>query len=140
MKPEPQSDYCAYPNFFSSVVTPAVEKRLPEPGSIAGIALNHTTKVGPFFQNVSKDLCDDGKMGAESAGSALGFITRSATTTALVGGTVMLAGIGAAVAGSPLVAIGLGIAGLIALPPAAEWAARGVAGFFGEILAGVKRE
>lgn len=52
----------------------------------------------------------------------------------------MLAGIGAAVAGSPLVAIGLGIAGLIALPPAAEWAARGVAGFFGEILAGVKRE
>lgn len=66
-------------------------------------------------------------MGLESTTSTTSFITRSATSATVVGGTL---GMGAIVAG------GIGLA---VLPYAAERAVFGVADFFGELLRGVKQ-
>jgi hypothetical protein len=138
MRPEAKSVSCDNSNYFSDVVAASVERRLPEKGSIASRILNHTTAVGPFFDTVSKDLCDDGRMGAESAQSALSFISRSATSAAVVGGTVGLVGLGVAL-GSPVAAVVAGAAGLAILPPLAERAVFGAANFAKELLAGVRR-
>ena len=133
------SQFCLTPNYFSSVLTPAVQSRLPEQGSIQGRVVDYLTNVGPFFQTVSQDLCDDGRMGIESTKSATSFIARSATTAAVAVGTTSLA-ITGAVLGSPLIALGLGAAGLVVLPYVAEKAVFRIADFAGELLNGVKKD
>ena len=64
---------CGNPNSFSSVVAPAVEKRLLPQGSVAGIVRVHLRSVWPFFQTVSRELCDDALLSMESAHSATRF-------------------------------------------------------------------
>jgi hypothetical protein len=137
MRTDYKSYQCENPNIFSDVVAPAVERRIPSKGSLAGRILDHTTGVGNFFRTVSSDLCDDGRMGAESGRSALRFVTRSATSAVVIGGTASLVGLGLVV-GSPFVAAGAGLVGLAALPPLAERAALGVASFGSEILRGIR--
>lgn len=134
-----QSNFCLYPNYFSNVLTPAVEKRLPTQGSISARTLDYLTNVGPFVQTVSQDLCDDGRMGIESTKSATSFITRSATSAIVAGGTLGLAATGLVV-GSPLAAIVAGGIGLAVLPYVAERAVFGVADFVGELLNGVEKD
>lgn len=134
-----QSKFCANPNYFSSILTPAVERRLPSQGSYSGMAMDYLTNARPFFQTVSQDLCDDGRIGLESAKSATSFITRCATTAAVTVGTAGLA-ITGAVIGSPAVALGLGVAGLAVLPYLAEKAVFGLATFVSELLDGVKKD
>lgn len=134
-----QSQFCANPNYFSSVLTPAVENRLPQQGSLTGMAVDYLTNTRPFLQTVSQDLCDDGRMSFESAKSATSFITRSATTAAVTVGTAGLVVTGA-VLGSPAIAFGLGVAGLAVLPYLAEKAVFGIADFAGELLNGVRKE
>lgn len=134
-----QSQFCANPNYFSSVLAPAVESRLPSRGSYSGVVVDHLTNARPFIETVSQDLCDDGRMGIESARSATSFITRSATTAAVTVGTVGLALTGA-VFGSPAVALGLGAAGLAFLPWMAEKAVFAFGDFAGELLSGVKKD
>lgn len=133
------NQFCLMPNFFDSVLRPAVERRLPPTDSFSGRALDHISAIRPFFETVSKDLCDDGRMGAESADSTVSFISRSATSAAIVGGTLGLATLGIVV-GSPLAAVGAGLLGLAILPPLAERAAFGIANFAGELLKGVPKQ
>lgn len=71
-------------------------------------------------------------MTEESGERALSFMARSAATGMTVVGTGALVGFGL-VAGSPLLAIGAGVAGLAVLPPLADRVARGTASFLGEI-------
>lgn len=140
MAPTPvQSQFCARPNFFSSVLAPAVEKRLPPRDSYPGMAVDYLTNARPFVQTVSQDLCDDGRIGIDSAKSATSFMTRSATTAAVTVGTAGLA-ITGAVIGSPMMALGLGLAGLTVLPYLAEKVVFGVAHFAGELLDGVRKD
>ena len=120
------------------MLTPAVEKRLPSQGSLCARTLDHLTGVGPFVQTVSRDLCHDGRMGLESTKSATSFITRSATSATVVGGTLGMAATGL-VLGSPLGAVVAGGIGLAVLPYVADRAVFGVADFFGELLRGVKQ-
>lgn len=134
-----QSQFCANPNYFASVLAPAVERRLPPQDSYSGMAVDYLTHARPFVQTVSQDLCDDGRMSLESAKSATSFIARSATTAAVAVGTVGLAVTGA-VFGSPFVALGLGAAALAVLPWAAEKAVFAVGNFAGELLDGVKKD
>jgi hypothetical protein len=134
-----QSNFCLCPNYFSNVLTPAVEKRLPAQGSLSARTLDYLTNVGPFFQTVSQDLCDDGRMSVESTKSATSFITRSATSATVVGGTLGLAATGIAL-GSPVGALVAGGIGLAVLPYLAERAVFGVADLFGELLSGVRKE
>ena len=134
-----QSQVCLNPNYFSSVLTPAVERRLPSQDSYTGMTVDYLTNARPFFQTVSQDLCDNGRMGIESAKSATSFITRSATTAAIAVGTAGLA-ITGAVIGSPVIALGLGVAGLAVLPYLAEKAVFGVANFASELLNGVNKD
>jgi len=138
MNPETQSSTCAVPNLFSNVLAPTARDYLPEPGSVASAALDHTTKFPSFVETVSKDLCDDGRMGSESRDAAIGFITRSSTSAIIGGSAATLAAVGVATAGAPAAAIGLGIVGLALLPPAAEWAANKVRSFFGDLFARFK--
>jgi len=140
MNPDPLGPLhlCQNPNYFDSTVRPAVERRLPNRDSLAGIAFDHISGARPFFETLSRDLCDDGRIGAESAGSAVSFISRSATSASVIAGTIGLASLGVVV-GSPLAAIGLGAASLIILPPLAEKCALGIARFAGEPLDGVRR-
>ena len=114
------TDYCNYPNAFSDGLAPAVRELLPEQGSLSSKAIDHTTKIPTLLDTVSKDLCDDGRMGEESRDAAVGFITRSATSGALLVGAGTLTAIGLATAGSPLLIAGLGVAGLALLPPIVE--------------------
>jgi hypothetical protein len=140
MAPDPiSSSQCNYPNYFSSALTPAVEQRLPQTGTLGAMALDHLTSIRPFFNTVSQDLCDDGRMGVESGKSAVSFITRSAASATIIGGTAALASLGLVV-GSPWIAIGAGLAGLAVLPPLAERAAFGIANFAGDLLGRVHRE
>lgn len=139
MNPDNQGSSCSFPNFFSNTFAPAVERRLPEPGSLASVALDHTTKLPTFVDTVSRDLCDDGRMSAQSRDAALGFISRSSTAALVTGGAATLAALGVATAGAPLAAVGLGIVGLAILPPLAEWAVHRVGSFFGELFAGVEK-
>lgn len=128
---------CVYPNYFSNVVAPAVRERLPEAGSWGGQVIDHLTNVGPFVDTVSRELCDDGRMSKESANNAVGFITRTSTSTIVAGATLGLAAVGLVV-GSPAAAVGVGIAGLILLPPLVERVVKGAANFAGDLLQGVK--
>lgn len=135
MDPETQTTNCAYPNVFSDVFAPTVQDRLPRPGSVADTVLDHTTKVPTFIDTVSKDLCLDGRMGAESRDAALGFISRSSTTALVASSSASLAALAIGIGASPVAAIGLGVAGLALLPPAAEWAVDKVGTFFGDLSA-----
>jgi hypothetical protein len=137
--PMRESNFCLNPNFFDSVLRPAVERRLPAVDSFSGKALDHISGIRPFFETVSKDLCDDGRMASESAESAVSFISRSATSAAIVGGTIGLATLGIVV-GSPLAAVGAGLLGLAVLPPLAERAAFGILNFAGELLQRVPKQ
>lgn len=141
MSPEPLNTppLCAVPNFFNSVFVPAVERRLPDEGSIAAKVLDHTTGIRPFIQTLSQDLCEDGRIGPDSARQAVSFVSRSSASAIVAGGSIALASLGIVV-GSPLAALGGGLAGLAILPPLAERAAVGVSNFFGELLQGVRGE
>lgn len=138
MRPEPKSVSCDYPSYFSEVLTPAVEKRLPQKGSLAARIVDHTTGIGSFFDKVSKDLCDDGRMSPESGKGLIKFVTRSGTSVAVLGATATLAGIGLAVS-SPFTALAAGAVGLAVLPPLVERAVFKAADFASELLAGVRR-
>jgi len=138
MRPEPQTQSCDNPSYFSDVLAPEVEKRLPAKGSFAGRILDHTTAVRPFFETVSQDLCDDGRMSTDSGKKAVSFMTRSATSAIVVGGTATVAGFGLAF-GAPILAIGAGVAALAVLPPIVERVAFGVINFGSDLLAGVRR-
>ena len=129
---------CVYPNYFSNVVAPAVRERLPEAGSLTGQAIDHLTNVGPFVDTISRELCEDGRMTKESASNTIGFIARTSTSAVVAGATLGLTAVGLVV-GSPVVAIGAGIAGLIFLPPLVERVIKGAANFAGDLLKGVKR-
>lgn len=145
MRPEPNfqsiiqldTQFCENPSYFSDVLTPAINERLPSKNSIAGRILDHTTGIGPFFETVSSDLCDDGQMSSDSAKKAVSFITRSATSAVVVGGTATIAGLGLAV-GTPFLAIGAGVVALAALPPLAEKIAFGAAGLASDLLNGIR--
>lgn len=138
MRPDPNSAYCENPNIFTDIYENAVQPRLPSPESVAGTVLDYTTGVNSFFQNVSGELCDTGTMGKESAESSLRFMARSAASGAVVVGTTSLVALGV-VAGSPIAALGLGLAGLAVLPPLVERAAFGIASFAGDVLARFRR-
>ena len=140
MSPETQSSTCGNPNIFSSVFAPTVRDYLPEPGSVGSSVLNHTTKIPSFVDTVSKDLCDDGRMGRESRDAAIGFITRSSASALVAGSTATLAAVGIATAGAPVTALALGAAALTVVPPAAEWVANKVRSFFGDLLARFKAQ
>jgi hypothetical protein len=134
MRPDPNTPYCENANLFTDIYENAVQPRLPAQGSLANVALEHTTGINSFFQSVSGELCEKGRIGQESAESSLRFMARSAASGAVVVGTTSLVALGV-VAGSPIAAIGLGVAGLAVLPPLAERAAFGIASFAGDVLA-----
>lgn len=138
MRPDFNPKSCDNPSYFSEVLTPAVEERLPPKGSIIGRALDYTTAVRPFFETVSHDLCDDGRVSVESGKKAISFISRSATSAIVIGATAGIAGLGLAV-GSPVLAVGAGLAGLAILPPLAEKALFGVIDFASDLLDGVRK-
>lgn len=138
MRPDLHTQSCDNQSYFTDVLTPAVEERLPAKGSIAGRVLDYTTGIRPFFDTVSQDLCDDGRMSTESGKKAVSFITRSATSAVVVGGTATIAGLGLAF-GSPVLAVGAGLAALAVLPPLVEKAAFGIIDFASELLDGVRR-
>lgn len=137
MDPETQRTSCAYPNFFSDTFAPALQERLPEPGTVASAVIDHASKLPTFLDTVSRDLCDDGRMGAESGDAAVSFISRSATTGAVAVGTAGLVGVGIAAGGAPLAVIGAGLAAIAILPPIVEWSVNRIGAFFGELLGGV---
>jgi len=132
MRPERNSSQCGNPNLFTSIYENSISPRLPKPGSIADRIMTHTTAARPFFETVSRDLCETERMTEESGERALSFMARSAATGMTVVGTGALVGFGL-VAGSPLLAVGAGVAGLALLPPLADRVARGTASFLGEI-------
>jgi hypothetical protein len=138
MRPEANTQSCDNPSYFSDVLTPAVEERLPTKGSFTARIIDHTTGIRPFVETVSQDLCDDGRMSTESGKKAIGFITRSATSAVVIGGTATLVGLGLVI-GSPVLAVGAGIAALAVLPPLVERATFGVASFASDLLEGVRR-
>ncbi len=141
MDPSPsRTESCAFPNFFSSALAPTVEEHLPEPGSLASAALDHTTRLPSFVTTVADDLCDDGRMSAASRHAAVGFISRSSTAAAVAGGAVTMAAVGVATAGAPLAALGVGVAGLLILPPLVEWAAHKAGSIADSLLHSVRRE
>lgn len=139
MRTDPTHTSCENPSYFSEVLTPAITKRLASEGTVAGVVLDHTTALRPFFEGVSHDLCDDGTIGKESAKNAIRFITRSSTTAMVASGAATLALAGLAV-GSPVLAIGAGIIGLAVLPPLAERVTFGALRLGQEFLSGVRRE
>ena len=140
MEPETQRTTCAYPNFFSDTFAPAVQDRLPEPGSPAAAAVDYVTKIPTFIDTVSKDLCDDGRMGPESRDAGVSFISRSATPGTVAVGTAGLAALGIAAGGAPLGVLAAGAAAIAILPPAVEWGVNQVASFFSDLFAGVRSE
>lgn len=137
MNPEDQRTSCAFPNYFSDTLAPAVQERLPAPGSVASTVIDHATKLPTFVDTVSRDLCEDGRMGTESRDAAVGFISRSGTTGAIAVAGTTLAGIALAAGGTPLAVVGAGVAAVAVLPPLVEWAVNKVGGFFGDLFAGV---
>jgi hypothetical protein len=137
MKPAAPTPYCANENLFSEIYEGSLKPRLPAEGSLADGVLKHTTAVQPFLQTVSTELCDNARISGESARTTFSFIARSAATAVVVTSTASLAALGIVV-GSPVAAVGLGIAGLIALPPIAERAAFGLASLAGGVLSRLK--
>lgn len=132
MRPERAPSECENPNIFTSIYENAISPRLPNAGSLTDRVMTHTTGARPFFETVSRELCENERITAESGERALSFIARSATTGVTVAGTGALVGFGL-VAGSPLVALGAGIVGLAVLPPLADRLATGVASLFADI-------
>jgi hypothetical protein len=138
MRLNPSTAYCENPNVFTDIYMNTLQPRLPSPNSVKGTVLEHTTGVSSFFQTVSGELCNRGSMGKDSAQSSLRFMARAAASGAVVVGTTSLVAWGIVV-GSPIAALGLGVAGLAVLPPLAERAAFGIASFAGDILDQVRR-
>jgi hypothetical protein len=139
MSPDNRGINCLSSNFFSNTLTPALQERLPQAGTLASRVIDHTTKIPTFLDTVSKDLCDDGRMSGPSRDAGLSFIARSATAGAVTAGTVVLGLAAVATAGAPLTVAALGVAGLVLLPPAADWAVGKVSGFIGGLF-GSSRE
>jgi hypothetical protein len=138
MRTEGSIEGCANPNFFSDVVQPAVDKRLPERGGIGDKVVNHLTGVRTYVDTVARDLCDDERMGKESAKSMVGFISRTSATVAVSAASVVVGGFAIA-AGAPVLAtVGVAAVGLAVAAPFAEKIALGVGSFAGEILAGIR--
>jgi hypothetical protein len=104
---------------------------------VVGIALDHLTSVRPFFQTVSRDLCDDALLSMESAHSATRFIARSATSAAIISTSAALLATGLTL-GSPTVALLLGGFGFTLFPPLAERLVVSGTKFGKELLEGVK--
>lgn len=132
MRPERNSSQCDNPNLYTSIYENSISPRLPKAGSIADKLMTYTTAARPFFETVSRELCENERVTTESGQRALSFMARSAATGMTIIGTGALVGFGL-VAGSPLLAFGAGAAGLAALPPLADRVASGTASFFGEI-------
>ncbi len=104
---------CDNPNFFDSVVAPAISENLPRPDSVPGKVIDHLTNVNSFLSTVRNDLCDDNRLSSQSGREALGFCARSIASIAVGTTTVGLAGVGLAVSG-PVAAIGVLGVGAIA--------------------------
>jgi len=134
MQTNSSSRLCDNPSYFSEVLTPAIEQRLPQKDSLSARILDHTTAIRPFFDTVSQDLCDDGQIGEESAKKTVTFITRSATSAIVLTSTASLAALGLVI-GSPALAIGAGVIGLSILPPVAERVAFGAIDFITDLFA-----
>ena len=132
MRPERNASQCENPNVFTSIYENSISPRFPREGSVADRIMTHTTGARPFFETVSRELCENQRMSAESGDKALSFMARSAATGITVTGTAALVGLGLGV-GSPLVAAGAGLAGLALLPPLADRVVHGAASLFGEI-------
>jgi hypothetical protein len=132
MRPEKNSFQCENQNIFTSIYESSIAPRLPRGGSIADRIMTHTTAARPFFETVSRDLCENNRVSPESGERALSFMARSAATGITVAGTAGLVGFGL-VAGSPLLAVGAGVAGLAFLPPLADSFVHGTATFLGEV-------
>jgi len=137
MRPEEVSIPCDNRNLFTDIYDHVIAPRLPDKGSIVDRALTHTTGIRPFFETVSGQLCESGRIGDPSAKRALGFIARSTTTGVVIAGTASLAALGLVV-GSPVAAIGAGVAGLAILPPLAERVVQEAARIGGELLRQVR--
>lgn len=101
MRPERNTSQCENPNVFTSIYENSISPRLPREGSLADRVMTHTTGARPFFETVSRELCENQRMSAESSDKALSFIARSAATGITVTGTAALVGLGLVV-GSPL--------------------------------------
>lgn len=130
-------DSCANPNVFSDVIQPAADKRLPERGSIGEAVVDHLTGVRTYVDTVTNDLCDDGRMGEESAKSTIGFISRSSATAVVGVGGVVLGGIAIA-AGAPVLATAGAVGvGLAVAAPLAEKIALGTASFAKDVVTGI---
>jgi hypothetical protein len=99
---------------------------------LADQVMTYITGARPFFETVSRELCDNQRVSRESGDKALSFIARSAATGITVTGTGALVGLGLVV-GSPLIAAGAGLVGLAVLPPLADRVVHGAASLFGEI-------
>jgi hypothetical protein len=127
--------FCPTPNFLSSVLAPAVERRSPQPDSISAGVLDHLNNVGPLLKTVSQGLCDDGRTESKGAMSEISLIARGATTTAVTVGTLGIATLGLVVE-STLLALATGVIGVAVLPPFVRRIARGVSGFAGKLLKG----
>lgn len=136
MRPERGSSECENPNLFTSIYENSIEPRLPRAGSISDRVMTYTTGTRPFFETVSRDLCESSRVSPESGERALSFMARSAATGITLAGTAGLIGFGL-VAGSPLLAVGAGVAGLAVLPPLADRFAHGTATFLAELASGI---
>ncbi len=132
MRPERGTSHCDNPNLFTTIYETSISTRLPRQDSIPDRLMTHTTGARPFFETVSRELCDDERITSESGERALSFMARSATTGATIVGTGALVGFGL-VAGSPLLALGAGLAGLAVLPPLADHLAHSAASLVSEI-------
>ena len=132
MRPERNTSQCDNPNVFTSIYENSISPRLPKAGSLVDRVMTYTTGTRPFFETVSRELCENQRISAESGDKALSFMARSAATGVTVTGTAALVGLGLVV-GSPMIAVGAGIAGLAVLPPLADRVVRGAASLFGEI-------
>ena len=133
-----QKNGCDYPNYFSDTFAPAVQKRLPDANTIRSQVLDYTTKIPSFIETVSRDLCDDRRLGEESRKAAVGFITRSAASALVAGSATTVALIGVATGAAPIIGIGLGLVGLAILPPLVDKIVTKVGVFIGELLQGVQ--
>lgn len=117
-----RSEQCRNENFIDSVVAPAFEDHLPQPSSFAGKVLNHLSGFYDFMGSVRSDLCNSGRISAESAKNFLNFGARSLSTIAIGQGTFILGGLALAASGPVALAgvAGLGALGLLIGPPIAE--------------------
>ena len=137
MRPESRVESCTYPNVFSEVIEPAVEKRLPERGSISDAVVNHLTGVRSYVETVTDDLCDDQRVGSDTAQSTIGSVSRTIATTAVLTVGAIASAAAVATGGAVLATAGLVGVGLVVAPPLAEKIAIGVARFGKDIVTGI---